>query len=494
MTEEVKNINKQLAKGSAWMVMFKLVEKSISIVSTIILARLLVPEDFGLVTMAMMVVTLLELMRAFGFDMALIHNQNATREHYDTAWTFNIIAALLISIMLLLLTPLAASFYKEIRLLEIIPLLAIGVFISGFENIGVVAFRKELTFHKEFAYLLSKKVISFVVGVSLAVYYRNYWALIGAFIITNIGVTILSFLLHHYRPKFCLKQSKELFAFSSWLFLNNILAFIFTTVPEAIIGKVTNAGALGLFNVSKDITYSTSTAIVLPINRAAFPSYSKLNTNLPELKNSILNTIGMIAMITIPSSVGFSVITPVMVPVLLGENWLDAIIIMQILAFCGLFFALANNNAAYMALGKPNIITKIMLVRIIVLIPSLIFALNKFGIVGATWSLFITGLITLPFAYWPLQKILNIRVLELLSPIIRPATASLTMYLVVDYTYTVFIKNQVLDYGILQLFAIVMLGAITFLSTLLISWKLVGFPSGSEQQILDSLRDKLRKQ
>ena len=94
---------RQIAKGAAWMMGFKLLDKSVGLISTLVLARVLTPADFGLVAMATAVVALLELMGAFGFESALIQRQNTERSHYDTAWTFNVIFGAAISIMLLIM-------------------------------------------------------------------------------------------------------------------------------------------------------------------------------------------------------------------------------------------------------------------------------------------------------------------------------------------------------------------------------------------------------
>lgn len=137
----MNTIGRSIAKGAAWMVMFRAVERSIGIVSTLILARLLMPADFGLIAMAMSFVAILELLWTFTFDNALIQNTAADRSHYDTAWTLNICLGTLIAIGLLAVAYPASWFYDDPRLIPIILCLAGGAAIQGFENIGVVGFR-----------------------------------------------------------------------------------------------------------------------------------------------------------------------------------------------------------------------------------------------------------------------------------------------------------------------------------------------------------------
>lgn len=169
-----------MALGAVWMVLFKLIERSIGLISTLILARLLLPQDFGTIAMAMTFIAMAELLTAFGFDIALIQNRDATVEHYNTAWTGNLLLGLSIAVVMLVAAVPIAHFYRKPELVWVIVCLAFGPLISGAENIGVVAFRKELTFRREFVFQLSRKLIGFCVVVPLAFWLRNYWALSSA--------------------------------------------------------------------------------------------------------------------------------------------------------------------------------------------------------------------------------------------------------------------------------------------------------------------------
>ena len=181
----------QAARGVGWMVLFKLSERSVGFVSTLILARLLRPNDFGLVAMATAVAAGAGLMSAFGFDSALIQRQHVDRSHYDTAWSFNVVFGIAVGILLVLLAVPASRFYREPRLEDIIYVLAVVALVQGFENIGTVQFRKELDFRKEFKFLLGKRIASFAVTMTLAFTIRSYWALVAGILTGTVcGVGI----------------------------------------------------------------------------------------------------------------------------------------------------------------------------------------------------------------------------------------------------------------------------------------------------------------
>ena len=142
----MSSIRSSMARGAVWMVLFKLLERSLGMISMLILARLLVPADFGLMAMATSLVALLELITAFGVDTALVQRRDATPAHFNSAWTLNVCAGGAIATMMLLMSWPASVFYREPRVTAVICALAFAAAVQGFENIGVVTFRKEMRF------------------------------------------------------------------------------------------------------------------------------------------------------------------------------------------------------------------------------------------------------------------------------------------------------------------------------------------------------------
>src|SRR5262245_61096532 len=219
-------VERRMAKGALWMVLARTTDRSMGLVSTAILARLLVADDFGLVAMATAVLALLELIASFGFDVALIQNTNASRQQYDTAWTFNVFLGASIGLLLLLLAVPAAHFYNEPRLTGILSCLALAAAVQGFENFGVVAFRKALNFNNDFALLFSKRLATFSVTIPIAFALRNYWALVAGILVGRIASVGLTYWLHPYRPRFSLAGGSALLHFGKWLVVGNVYYFV----------------------------------------------------------------------------------------------------------------------------------------------------------------------------------------------------------------------------------------------------------------------------
>lgn len=486
----MSNVNKKMAVGAVWMVLFKLVERSIGLVSTVILARVLMPADFGLVAMATSIIAVLELLGAFNFDVALIQNANAERRHYDTAWTFNVLFGLTCAALLFAISSPMAAFYNESRLQPVMCWLALTTLIGGFENIGVVAFRKNMQFDKEFRFLLAKKLIAFSVTVTLALLLRSYWALVAGMLTSRIAGVSISYLSQPYRPKLSLAARGELFHFSSWLMLTNILSFLVHRSSDFIVGKMVGPRGLGLYNLAYEISNLPTTELVAPINRAVFPGYARLASDLEALKKSFVEVAGMIAVFAVPAGVGLAAVAQPLVAVMLGDKWVDAVPMIQILAFYGVIGALQSNTGpVYMSQGKPRLLTLTSAIHVAILMPLMVWGLNSAGVLGAAWAYLASAMIHMPINLLIVAKQLKMRMREYVGAILRPLMAASLMYGMVYLLEAYLLQAEVAAW--LRLLAEVLAGAVAFTCSLLAAWAVAGFPAGAEQVVGGQLKSRL---
>lgn len=484
----MQDVGNKIAKGAAWMVLFKLAERGLGLISTVILARLLLPSDFGLIAMAMAVIAALELLNAFSFDMALIQNPDAQRRHYDTAWTFNVLLGAASALILVALAVPAAGFYEEPRLEWVFYFLAFGTFISGLENIGVVDFRKQMQFNREFRFLLAKKVVAFSVTVPLAFILQNYWALVIGILTSKTAGTAFSYLMHPYRPRLSLAARAELFHFSKWLLINNLLFFLRLRSADFIIGKTSGPHALGLFTVAYEISNLPSTELVAPINRAVFPGYAKLSSDMDALRGSFLNVIAFALMFTLPVGAGIAAIAPQLVAVFLGEKWLEAVPLIQILAILGVITAVTTNAGyVYLALGQARITTVLSSLYVVLLLPLLIVLAMKYGAIGAAWAYLICAVAMLPVNYVVILRRLGVGSGQLLGVTWRPVAATLGMFAAATST-TGYLAAQP---AAVQLAAGVLAGALSYCLIVLLLWLASSRPAGAERILLDKLQPRI---
>lgn len=474
------------------MVLFKLLERGLGLVSTVVLARLLVPADFGIVAMAVSMVAVLELLSAFSLDMALIQKQNLTRDHYDTAWTLNVLANVLIAVLAVLIAAPGASFFGDPRVEWVIYGLAVAVVVQGFENIGVVAFRKELTLDKEFRFLLMKKLVAVVVSVTIAVMFRSYWALVAGSVAGRIAGVALSYLVHPFRPRLSLAARHELLHFSKWLFVNNLLFVTNQRAPDFIIGRLAGPTTLGVYNLGYEIAHLPTTELAAPVNRAVFPGYTRMAGTPGSLRAGFLAVVASIALIAIPAAVGVAALAEELVHVLLGQQWLECIPIIQILSIQGLFAALQSNAGyIFIATGRPSTSTRLATLRLAILMPTLFIGTTFGGSIGAAWAVLGTMLLILPFSYAAIFKSLRLRPKDYGPILWRPLVGAGGMLLAIT------VWRQWLDSVApssshsATLLTSIFIGFTSYVAATFLLWHVAGRPVGPESHVTAAVMARL---
>lgn len=481
----MNHIRQSLASGAAWMLLLRLADRSVGLISTLILARILVPADFGLVAMAMSIVGALEVMTAFNFDLALVQRRNAERRHYDSAWTLNVLFAIGSAALLALMAGSIAEFYRERRVEAVVLWLAGYVALQGFTNVGVVEFQKELQFHKEFILGVAKKLVGFAVAIPLAIVLRSYWALIAGMMATVATRVVLSYLMHSYRPRFSVAGCRDLMQFSSWLLINNVLAFLVQRSADFFIGRYAGPQSLGTYNVAYEISNLPTTELVFPVARAAFPAYSRMSRETGELARGYVDLLSVILVLIVPAGIGIAVIADPLVRILLGEKWVEAIPLIQILAIFGLLRAsISNSSSVFLALGRPDLMVALTTFQVVLLGAGFLIFVPSGGAIYAAYVALSAACVQVPLVLYLLMRSLRFRFKDLLDIGWRPLLSGTAMAL------GVLLADSHLTSAspIVKLLCLVPLGAIVYGSLLLALWRIVGCPNSGEALIVAQAR------
>jgi O-antigen/teichoic acid export membrane protein len=481
----------RMAAGATWMVLLKLVERLVGLASIAVLARLLIPADFGLVALATAIVAVLEVLGAFSFDIALIQKRDASREHFDTAWTFNVIVGTVACGILLLLAPGIAAFYDEPRLAPVVLALSAAPLIGSLENIGVVAYRRDMEFHRDFKFLLTKKLLAVGLTLVLAVVLRSYWALVAGILAGRLAGTVLSYMIHEYRPRLSLSRRKELMGFSAWLLATNVASFVSNRSGDFIIGKTVGTAGLGVYGIASEISNLPTTELVSPINRAVFPGYAMMSHDRRVLSDGYFRVLGLIAAITIPAALGIAYTADVFVPLVFGSKWMEAIPLIKVIAFYGIIQALQNNIASvHYALGKPRIVTIMGIVYSAILVPALIVFSTRWGVMGAAYALLVVVALIAPINIYKVLDRLDAPFTDFLREVWRPALAGAGMCLAVHFLRTALGSSIPLLWTLLLL---MITGALTYALLLFGAWRVAGRPAGAERVLVERLLGVLQR-
>jgi O-antigen/teichoic acid export membrane protein len=475
-----------MASGAAWMVLFKLVERSLGLISTLILVRLLAPKDFGLVAMAMSFIAMAELPTSFGFDIALIQNQGATVRQYHTAWTCNVLFGLLIFLLMLAAAAPAATFYAEPALFWVLCWLALGPLIGGCENIGVVAFRKEMRFRSEFAFQISRKLAGFAVTVPLAFWLRSYWALVAGMLASRLAGTVISYFAHPFRPRFSLAGAGSLFSFSKWLLLNNGLGFLKIRLTDFFIGRLHGATALGLYNVAHEVANLATSELGAPINRALLPGFSQIAQDAAPLRSAYANAIGVLALFALPAAAGIFAVAEFLVPVVLGPKWLAAVPLMQILGIFGAIELFHSSMCTLLiAKGRPAAVAKAHVVFVLALLILMIALVGPFGASGAAVAVVGASILSTPAYLAAIRIHTGIAPATFARAIMRPLLASVVMATVLRTTMPVHVPAMATSEAAWLLLGAVVLGAFLYALAVALLWLAARQPQSVERFVFE---------
>jgi O-antigen/teichoic acid export membrane protein len=487
-----KSIEQQMVRGALWMVLFKLVERSCGFGSTLILVRLLSPADFGVVGMALSFVFIAELLTAFGFDVALIQRRDLTDEHYHTAWTCNVLVGVVIGALMVVSAGAIASFYKQPQLFWVVCALALGPVISGCENIGVIAFRKDMQFRREFTFQLSRKILGVLVVVPLAYFLRNYWALVAGILTAKLTGTVISYRMHPFRPRFSLTKVRGLLGFSKWLLFGNIVGTLKERSSDFFIGRMLGAPSLGVYNVSSEIAAMPTTELSAPINRALLPGFSRIAHDPVAMRAAYGNAIAMLTFIAVPAAAGIASLAPFIVPTLLGTKWLAGVPLMQILALNGsLMFIHSSICAMLIANGHPDRVTKTNGLYLVMLLALFGVLIPAYGLPGAAFAVLAASILTTPVFLFQARRSIGVPASLFLGVMVRPLTAALVMAGAVRWLLPDWSPALHLVASVAWMIGGIALGVTAYTIVILALWFAAGRPGGAERVLVDQFRQRL---
>ena len=487
-----RDLGRRMATGAAWMIALRFAIRSIGLVSMIVLARLLVPADFGLVAIATALSGALAAMSEFGFQVALIQNQAADRRHYDTAWTLGLIRGVIVAGALAACAGPLAGMFSDQRLQPILLVLALGVVVASLENIAVVDFRKNLQFQREFVYRALAKVAAFAITVPLAISLRNYWALVIGMLAAQLAGVVLSYTMCHYRPRLSLTAWRELIRFSKWLLLNNVLYFAYHRIDTFVIGRFAGAQPLGFFRLAHEIASLPTTEMVAPIRAAILPGYAKLASDHDRLRASFAATFGTIVIVAVPVAVGLGLLADPLVRLVLGEQWLDAIPLLEVLCIAGAInVCSANTWPVFIALGRPWINAALTGLGAALLGPLLLWSVQAAGALGAAWSLVAVSAVLLAVNLLVTLRLLRLSGWQLLAETWRTVLAVGAMgaaILAIQAGWSE--TDRILD-TVALLVSSIILGVAVYLTALWIVWRITGLKDGPERAALRLVQTSL---
>ncbi len=483
------SIYRHMLRGSLWALGQNFSIRFIGLFNTVILARLLSPDDFGVVTMASMVLGLLNSFVDLGPSALLMRQPVATKEHCDTAWTFSFLRGVAVAILLAILSPWIADFFRDDRVLAITLIFAANSLLGNAFSIGLILLRMELNFAAGFYFDLASRLVVLVVTLGLAFWWRSYWAIVVGTLVGNVFGFFLSFKLHPYRARFSLAKAREYFSFSLVMIPLNAAYYLTGRVDTFVVGRMSAAAALGVYNVAAELATMLTIDLMQQISRGLYPNYAKLTGDQPKLVEAYLGSLSALATVSIAFGLGLWVVSRDFTIVILGEKWLDAIPLLQWLAIGGALRGIdySLGTTILTVAGYERVSAVLMWIRLIVYTAAAIAGGMWNGQLGVAIGMFVAAGALIPIVIFALMGCFKLRVSAFIRALWRPTLAGLVMVFVVRYFYP-----DAFMIPTLRLLVAIIMGGITFGVTQLAAWHFTGRPDGIESRVMGFLSPYLK--
>ena len=487
-------IANKLLMGSAVMVLKRWAVRVLSLVSTMIMARLLLPADYGLLALALSFAAMFEVLATFNLDMALIRHKNPQDQHFHTAWTLNVLGHCVITLALLLSSPLLADFSKAPDLMPVIWSIALCFFLDGLRNIGMVHWHRQLVFSKEMILEIVGKVIEIAVAVTWALISPSVWALIAGMVAGRVSALVLSFLLHPFRPRFGLQYWRELAGFSGWALGFNFVMQLAQRTDHFIVSRLHGLTGVGLYANAQTLASLPTVELAMPISRALFPGFSSMVGEPERLREAYLKALNGLLLIALPLAIGLAFVADAAVFILFGPKWMDATPITQGLALAQvLSISTASSVPLLMALGQVRGLF-FRALALLAIRPVLAYTmLTSMGMAGLPWAVGAAIGVQVVLDSWMIRRSLHFSLGVWVTRTWRPYVSVGITALALAALLPTQLPPSDMAQALLKLLITFAIGAPTYIVSAFTLWTLSGRPDGLEATLDRHLRQRLSR-
>jgi O-antigen/teichoic acid export membrane protein len=433
-TADGGSIKARVLRSGFWVGISNVLMNALNMVRSVVLARLLTPDIFGLMGLALVVMRATDTFTRPGVQQALIARQQDFDEAASTAFTMLVIRGFLLAAILACVAPFVARFYESPDLTLILQALSAVFVLNAFANINTVARQRELDFRRLTYLGQATNLCGTIITIAVAFWLRSVWALVIGQLVQTALNTIWSYYFIAGRPKFSFDKgiARDLFKYGKFITASSMITYVAAELDSAVIGKVAGMEQLGFYTLAMTI----SSLVTLNLARTAasimMPAYSKLQNDKPALKRAYLQVLSITLFMIMPTTIGLITAADSLLFVIYGEKWVGAALTLQVLSVFGIFRALLSfNGFLFEGIGQPKVAFHLAAWRLALLAPLMVPMVKAFGIVGAACACTLGALVHWGGGFVYLRRYLDVSVPDVLRAAIRPVTTSLLMGLAV---------------------------------------------------------------
>ncbi len=441
----VDSLNKKIAIGYWWNLVTKWITRSIGIISTLILIRLLEPADFGIAALASITIALFMMLSQVGAEKYVIKAKECNDNLLNSAWSLNIVLKIVCGLIIASSANVVSQYTHEPVLKNVLLLCSLIPIIGSLKNIGLIYYERELNYKPLTRLAVSVKLFVFPITIGLAFWLHNYWALIIGSLMTEILTVIGSYRVHPYRPHWSSKQWNTQWDFSKWMLVSTTTGYIRSRIDAFLLGRFLPSDSVGTFRVSQEFAWLPFSEFIAPATASFYAGISKVSQNREELYDKIIKYQAIAYLFVIPSTLGIYALKDQIVAVVMGDKWISSSPIIGLLSI--LMLSMPLNMALQTVLINLSKVKYLVVIDITMIVSiTLSFSLlhqeqiNSLQMYTMARVMLVTVFIFLLLAMYKL--LLGIRLERLLAVCLMPIFPAGIMFVVIEHLETMLHYSQ----------------------------------------------------
>ncbi len=416
----MSNNVEKITANFLWRFFERVGAQGVKLLVEIILARILLPDDYGLIALVTVFITILNVFVDSGLGNALIQKKNADDLDFSTVFWFNIVWCLILYLLLFASSPLIARFYKRMELTPVLRVLGLQVIISGVKNVQQAYVSRTMQFRKFFFATLGGTIGAAVIGIWMA--YRGFgvWALVAQHLFNTLVDTIILWITVRWRPilAFSLARFKGLFSYGWKLLASALIDTVFKEIRQLVIGKVYSSTDLAFYNRGRQFPFLFVSNVNSAIDSVLLPTMSREQDNCTRVRLMTRRAIQTSTFIMAPLMMGLAFVGEPFVRLILTEKWLPCVPYMRIFCITFMFYPIHTANLnAIKAMGRSDLFLKLEIYKKIISLAALLLTMN-ISVMAMAYSLLVTSVLNQVINSWPNRKLLDYKYIDQLKDIL----------------------------------------------------------------------------
>ena len=424
-------ILQKTARGLFWNFIAYGLSKGIVLVTTSILARLLGKDDFGLVALAVVAINYLSVIKDMGLGMALIQRRGDVKKAADTVFTLNLIFGIFLSAILIPIAPGVAAYFKNPMVTPVLRWLGLTFFIGALGSVHMVWLMRELDYRRKLIPDMGSALIKGFVSIGLALAGYGVWALVFGQLAGVLSSVTLFWIIVPWRPRFTLdpKITKSLLNFGFSIISSDILDVTINNLSYIIIGRLYGAVQLGVYTLAYRLPEMLLIGNLWIMANVTFPAFANIQESSDNMRRGFLGAVRLVELIAVPICLGLIIAAEPIVLVAFGDQWLDAIPVLRVLALYALVASVGYHvGDVYKAIGRPDILLKMTILTLVLMAPAL-WVGSRYGLLGVAWAYVVAVSIERGISLVIATRIIDVSIMDILAQLLPSLKGGLVMAL-----------------------------------------------------------------